>query len=174
MAIATALQTRPLFAREFADAAAIDAAGYPFIPWTAKRFEVWHEASTRNFSLAAQRGSADLAGYVCYRVGDGALHIERLAVAPTHRRHGVARRLIQRVAGTLSPTWPILSIVIEPVRVDGWGRRMEEGSEAGWRLAQFLRACGFVEGPTIRHAFDVPWGLGTIDGVHFERRYGKQ
>lgn len=61
--------------------------------WGAARIR-WHVRDPESVVLTAQR-AATIAGFAIMRYGDDAAHLNLLAVAPAHRRRGVARALLQ-------------------------------------------------------------------------------
>ena len=74
-------------------------------PWTRKMFEA--ELSGNPFALLVkarlldgEKGPAAIVGYLCYWVVFEELRLMDLAVMPTARRHGVARRLVDHALRT--------------------------------------------------------------------------
>jgi ribosomal-protein-alanine N-acetyltransferase len=61
--------------------------------WGAARIS-WHVRHADSVVLTARSGLA-LAGFAIMRFADDVAHLNLLAVAPAHRRRGVARRLVQ-------------------------------------------------------------------------------
>ena len=61
--------------------------------WNAARIR-WHMREPDSVVLTA-RSSFTLAGFAIMRYADDAAHLNLLAVAPAHRRRGVARSLVQ-------------------------------------------------------------------------------
>ena len=61
--------------------------------WGAARIG-WHVRHPESVVLTARLGLT-LAGFAIMRYGDDSAHLNLLAVAPAHRRRGVARRLLQ-------------------------------------------------------------------------------
>jgi ribosomal-protein-alanine N-acetyltransferase len=61
--------------------------------WDATRI-AWHIRHPESVVLAARAGSA-VAGFAIMRYGDDTAHLNLLAVAPSHRRRGIARRLMR-------------------------------------------------------------------------------
>jgi ribosomal protein S18 acetylase RimI-like enzyme len=82
-----------------ADAALLAAMAHEFIEsglapaWGAARIG-WHVRHPESVVLTARTGLA-LAGFAIMRYAEDAAHLNLLAVAPAHRRRGVARRLVQ-------------------------------------------------------------------------------
>jgi len=80
------------------DAAQLAAMSHEFIEaglkpaWGAARIG-WHVRHPESIVLTARSGIA-LAGFAIMRYADDAAHLDLLAVAPAHRRRGVARRLV--------------------------------------------------------------------------------
>jgi [ribosomal protein S18]-alanine N-acetyltransferase len=81
-----------------ADAAQLAAMSHEFIEtglkpaWGAARIG-WHVRHPESVVLTARSGIA-LAGFAIMRYADDTAHLDLLAVAPAHRRRGVARRLL--------------------------------------------------------------------------------
>lgn len=81
-----------------ADAAALAQMSERFVEaglrpaWGAVRI-LWHIRDAESVVLTARR-SGDLAGFAIMRYADETAHLNLLAVAPGHRRRGVARALI--------------------------------------------------------------------------------
>jgi ribosomal-protein-alanine N-acetyltransferase len=61
--------------------------------WDAARI-AWHIRHPDSVVLAARAGPA-VAGFAMMRYGDDSAHLNLLAVAPSHRRRGIARRLVR-------------------------------------------------------------------------------
>jgi ribosomal protein S18 acetylase RimI-like enzyme len=61
--------------------------------WSAARIR-WHVRDPESVVLTARLGAA-VAGFAIMRYGDEVAHLNLLAVAPAHRRRGVARALLQ-------------------------------------------------------------------------------
>jgi ribosomal-protein-alanine N-acetyltransferase len=61
--------------------------------WGAARIR-WHVRDADSVVLTARLGPA-IAGFAIMRYGDDGAHLNLLAVAPAHRRRGVARALLQ-------------------------------------------------------------------------------
>ncbi|HVN45863.1 MAG TPA: GNAT family N-acetyltransferase [Steroidobacteraceae bacterium] len=61
--------------------------------WGAPRIR-WHVRDADSVVLTARLGAA-LAGFAIMRYADDVAHLNLLAVAPAHRRRGVARALVQ-------------------------------------------------------------------------------
>lgn len=61
--------------------------------WDAARI-AWHIRHPDSVVLAARAGPA-VAGFAMMRYGDDTAHLNLLAVAPSHRRRGIARRLVR-------------------------------------------------------------------------------
>ena len=80
------------------DAAQLAAMSHEFIEaglkpaWGAARIG-WHVRHPESIVLTARSGIA-LAGFAIMRYADDAAHLDLLAVAPAHRRRGVARQLL--------------------------------------------------------------------------------
>ncbi|TLZ20912.1 MAG: GNAT family N-acetyltransferase [Gammaproteobacteria bacterium] len=66
--------------------------------WDAARI-AWHIRHPDSVVLAARAGTA-IAGFAIMRYGDDSAHLNLLAVAPSHRRRGIARRLMNWLEGT--------------------------------------------------------------------------
>src|ERR1700758_5354577 len=66
--------------------------------WDAARIG-WHIRHSESVVLAARAARA-VAGFAIMRYGDDSAHLNLLAVAPAHRRLGVARRLIAWLEST--------------------------------------------------------------------------
>lgn len=66
--------------------------------WDASRI-AWHIRHPESVVLAARAGSA-VAGFAIMRYGDDSAHLNLLAVAPAHRRRGIARRLVAWLEST--------------------------------------------------------------------------
>ncbi|HEX4649586.1 MAG TPA: GNAT family N-acetyltransferase [Steroidobacteraceae bacterium] len=66
--------------------------------WDASRI-TWHIRHPESVVLAARAGSA-LAGFAIMRYADDSAHLNLLAVAPAHRRRGIARRLVAWLEST--------------------------------------------------------------------------
>ena len=60
--------------------------------WDAARI-AWHIRHPESVVLAA-RAARTVAGFAIMRYGDDSAHLNLLAVAPAHRRRGIARRLM--------------------------------------------------------------------------------
>jgi ribosomal protein S18 acetylase RimI-like enzyme len=60
--------------------------------WSSGRIS-WHVRSPDSVVLTARTGLA-LAGFAIMRYADDVAHLNLLAVAPAHRRRGIARRLV--------------------------------------------------------------------------------
>jgi [ribosomal protein S18]-alanine N-acetyltransferase len=60
--------------------------------WSCARIS-WHVRSPDSVVLTARTGLA-LAGFAIMRYADDVAHLNLLAVAPAHRRRGIARRLV--------------------------------------------------------------------------------
>jgi len=80
------------------DAAQLAAMSHEFIEaglrpsWGAARIG-WHVRHPESVVLTARTGIA-LAGFAIMRYADDTAHLDLLAVAPAHRRRGIARRLV--------------------------------------------------------------------------------
>ena len=61
--------------------------------WSTARI-LWHVRDADSVVLTARLG-ATIAGFAIMRYGDDVAHLNLLAVAPAHRRRGVARALLQ-------------------------------------------------------------------------------
>jgi ribosomal-protein-alanine N-acetyltransferase len=66
--------------------------------WDPSRI-AWHIRHPESVVLAARAGSA-VAGFAIMRYGDDSAHLNLLAVAPAHRRRGIARRLVAWLEST--------------------------------------------------------------------------
>ncbi|TLY63950.1 MAG: GNAT family N-acetyltransferase [Gammaproteobacteria bacterium] len=66
--------------------------------WDAARI-AWHIRHPDSVVLAARAGTG-IAGFAIMRYGDDSAHLNLLAVAPSHRRRGIARRLMNWLEGT--------------------------------------------------------------------------
>ena len=64
-------------------------------PWTELQFQQELDATYSRIDLLLAQG--ELAGYVCYWLAAGEMHILNVATAPAFRRKGVARRLLGHV-----------------------------------------------------------------------------
>jgi ribosomal-protein-alanine N-acetyltransferase len=73
---------------------AIERASYPR-PWSKLQFVQELQADYSRLDLLLFRN--DLAGYICYWLTAGEMHILNVATALTFRRKGVARRLLEHV-----------------------------------------------------------------------------
>lgn len=73
---------------------AIECASYPR-PWTELQFQQELDATYSRVDLLLSQG--ELAGYICYWLAAGEMHILNVATAPDFRRKGVARRLLEHV-----------------------------------------------------------------------------
>ena len=61
--------------------------------WDAARI-AWHIRHPESVVLAARAGCA-VAGFAIMRYGDDSAHLNLLAVSPSHRRRGIARRMMR-------------------------------------------------------------------------------
>src|SRR2546429_1902876 len=66
--------------------------------WDAARI-AWHIRHPDSVVLAARAGTA-IVGFAIMRYADDSAHLNLLAVAPEHRRRGIARRLLKWLADT--------------------------------------------------------------------------
>jgi ribosomal-protein-alanine N-acetyltransferase len=66
--------------------------------WDTARI-AWHIRHPDSVVLTARAGPA-VAGFAIMRYGDDRAHLNLLAVAPAHRRRGIARRLMTWLEGT--------------------------------------------------------------------------
>ncbi len=64
-------------------------------PWTEQQFIDELKAEYSRVDLLSLHN--ELAGYICYWLAAGEMHILNVATAPTFRRQGVARRLLESV-----------------------------------------------------------------------------
>src|SRR5256886_13570438 len=66
--------------------------------WDAARI-AWHIRHPDSVVLAARAGTA-IVGFAIMRYADDSAHLNLLAVAPEHRRRGIARRLLKWLEDT--------------------------------------------------------------------------
>ncbi len=88
------IELRPLDLSDLDAIETIERASYP-TPWSRSMFST-ELAKPSSLSLAAVEGSV-LVGYVVISRYVDAWHIMNVAVAPTHRRTGIASRLLERL-----------------------------------------------------------------------------
>jgi [ribosomal protein S18]-alanine N-acetyltransferase len=88
------IELRPLVLADLEAIEMIERASYP-TPWSRAMFST-ELAKPSSLSLAAVEGSV-LIGYVVISRYVDAWHIMNVAVAPTHRRAGIASRLLERL-----------------------------------------------------------------------------
>jgi ribosomal protein S18 acetylase RimI-like enzyme len=97
--------------------------------WGAARIR-WHVRDADSVVLTARLGAA-VSGFAIMRYGDDVAHLNLLAVAPVHRRRGVARALVQWLEETALTAGTFVV-----------GLELREGNEAA---RAFYRALGYRE-----------------------------
>ena len=97
--------------------------------WGAARIR-WHVRDADSVVLTSRLG-VTLAGFAIMRYGDDVAHLNLLAVAPVHRRRGVARALVQWLEETALTAGTFVV-----------GLELREGNEAA---RAFYRALGYRE-----------------------------
>jgi len=97
--------------------------------WGAARIG-WHVRHPESIVLTARLGLT-VAGFAIMRYGDDTAHLNLLAVAPAHRRRGVARRLLQWLEAS--------ALTAGCFRI---GLELRAGNEAA---RAFYRALGYCE-----------------------------
>jgi [ribosomal protein S18]-alanine N-acetyltransferase len=105
--------------------------------WGAARIS-WHVQHADSMVLTARTGLA-LTGFAIMRYADDAAHLNLLAVAPAHRRRGIARRLLQWLEASALTAGTFII-----------GLELRAGNEAA---RAFYRALGYRE-------------LGSIPGYY--------
>jgi ribosomal-protein-alanine N-acetyltransferase len=129
--------------------------------WSATRIR-WHVRDPDSVVLTA-RLAATIAGFAVMRYGDDVAHLNLLAVAPAHRRRGVARALLQWLEETALTAGTFII-----------GLELREGNAAarGFYRALEYRELGQIPGyyqgveSAIRMARDVRARRASTPGAH--------
>jgi ribosomal-protein-alanine N-acetyltransferase len=129
--------------------------------WGAARIR-WHMRDADSVVLTARLG-ATIAGFAIMRYGEDVAHLNLLAVAPSHRRRGVARALVQWLEETALTAGAFII-----------GLELREGNGAARALYRALgyRELGQIPGyyqgveTAIRMAHDVRAERASAPGTH--------
>lgn len=120
--------------------------------WKYRATTVLRALSDPNTVTLAARHAGALVGFAMAHFGDERMHLVLLAVSPAHRRHGVARRLLQ---------WLIDSATVAGLVEIDLELRASNGGALG-----FYQAMGFTEFARIERyygrseaAIRMRWGL---------------
>lgn len=95
--ISMVLVTRENFARFEADILSIERDSFPS-PWDKQSFESELDRDISHFWVATMDGV--LAGYICFWVAAGVVHLLNIAVRKDRRRQGLGRRLLFKMFET--------------------------------------------------------------------------
>ena len=128
--------------------------------WSAPRI-TWHIRHPESIVLAARHRGATV-GFAVMRYGDDVAHLNLLAVEPEHRRHGVARRMVEWLEETaLTAGTFIIGLELRATNEAA----LAFYTQLGYR--ELGRVTGYYQGveSAIRMARDVRKGRDAIPGM---------